>query len=39
MQFPITPAKALKLFMNFMTDHEKGEILDYKQVYYLGLGA
>ena len=37
--FPITPAKALKLFMNQLTDYEKGEILDYKQIYYLGIGA
>ncbi len=25
--------------MNHLTDHEKGEILDYKLVYYLGLGS
>ena len=37
--FPITPAKALKLFINQLTDYEKGEILDYKQVFYLGIGA
>jgi len=28
--FPITAAKAIKLFMNHLTDYEKGEILDYK---------
>lgn len=39
LQFPITPAKALKHFMNHMTDYEKGEILDYKQVHFLGVGA
>ena len=37
--FPITAAKAIKLFMNHLTDYEKGEILDYKQVYYIGVGA
>lgn len=37
--FPITPARALKLYIHHMTDYEKGEILDYKQVYYLGIGA
>jgi dual specificity tyrosine-phosphorylation-regulated kinase 2/3/4 len=25
--------------MMHLTDYEKGEILDYKQVYYLGVGA
>jgi dual specificity tyrosine-phosphorylation-regulated kinase 2/3/4 len=35
--FPMTPAKALKHFMAFLTDYEKGEILDYKQVYFLGI--
>lgn len=35
----MTPARALKLFMHRMTDFEKGEILDYKQVYFLGLEA
>jgi dual specificity tyrosine-phosphorylation-regulated kinase 2/3/4 len=37
--YPITPAKALKLVINHLTDYEKGEILDYKQVYFLGIGA
>lgn len=38
-QYPLTPAKALKLFMQYLTDYEKGEILDYKQIYFLGLNA
>lgn len=25
--------------MNYLTDFEKGEILDYRQVYFLGLEA
>jgi hypothetical protein len=25
--------------MNQLTDYEKGEILDYKQIYFLGIGA
>lgn len=37
--FPINPPKALKFFMNNLTDFEKGEILDYKQIYFLGLNA
>lgn len=35
----MTTAKALKLFMSTLTDYEKGEILDYKQVYFLGTKA
>ena len=37
--FPINPPKALKFFMNYLTDYEKGEILDYKYVYFIGLQA
>lgn len=33
------PGKALKLFLNQLTDYEKGEILDYQEVYFLGLQA
>jgi dual specificity tyrosine-phosphorylation-regulated kinase 2/3/4 len=29
----------LKLFLNNLTDYEKGEILEYKEVYFLGLNA
>jgi len=25
--------------MSHLTDHEKGEILDYKQIYFLGIEA
>ena len=35
----MTPARALKLFISNLTDYEKGEILDYKQVYFLGIGS
>jgi hypothetical protein len=38
-KYPITPARALKLFMSHLTDYEKGEILDYKHIFYLGMGA
>lgn len=31
------PGKALKLFLNQLTDYEKGEILDYQEIYFLGL--
>lgn len=33
------PGKALKLFLDRLSDFEKGEILDYKSVYFLGLEA
>jgi len=36
-EFPLGPGKALKLFMGKMSDYEKGEILDYRKVYFLGL--
>ena len=35
----MTAGKALKHFGNDLTDYEKGEIIDYKQVYYLGKSA
>lgn len=35
-KFPMTAAQALKHFMKEMNDHETGEILDYKTIYYLG---
>ena len=33
------PGKALKLFLNQLTDYEKGEILDYQEIYFVGLQA
>lgn len=37
-KFPMSAAQALKHYMNEMNDHESAEILDYKTIYYLGLG-
>lgn len=31
------PGKALKLFMNQLSNYERGEILDYQDIYFLGL--
>lgn len=31
------PDRALKLFMNQLSDFERGEILDYPEIYFLGL--
>ena len=30
------PGKAIKQFMDVLTDYEKGEILDFKEVYFVG---
>ena len=38
-KYPITPSTALQLFSNGLTPFEQGEILNYTQIYYLGLGA
>jgi hypothetical protein len=38
-EFPLGAGKALKLFMSKISDFEKGEILDYRKVYFLGLEA
>jgi dual specificity tyrosine-phosphorylation-regulated kinase 2/3/4 len=37
--YPLKPGQALRNFMPKLSDYEKGEILDYKQIFYLGLGA
>jgi hypothetical protein len=33
---PMTAGKALKFHLNDMSDYEKGEVLDYKEIYFLG---
>lgn len=38
-EYPLQPGKALKLFMNKLSDYEKSEILDYKSIYFLGIGS
>lgn len=37
--FPMAPERALKLFPNQLTNHEKEEILGYETVYYIGHNA
>ncbi len=37
--FPLTAAGAIKNFRHLLTDYELGEILEHKQVYYLGKSA
>lgn len=34
--FPLTPAQALKEYASKLSDFEKGEILDYKEIYFIG---
>ncbi|KAJ8007062.1 hypothetical protein DPEC_G00113670 [Dallia pectoralis] len=36
---PMSPAEVLKLFKYRLTEHEQEEILDYSEVWYLGLDA
>jgi len=37
--FPLTAAQVLKLFGSELSDFEKGEILDYSTIYYMGNGV
>ena len=36
---PLTAGKALKTHMDKLTDFEKGEILDYKEIFFIGVEA
>jgi dual specificity tyrosine-phosphorylation-regulated kinase 2/3/4 len=38
-EYPLQPGKALKLFSNKLTEYEKSEILEYKHIYFLGMGS
>ncbi len=38
-KFPITTAQALRIFSERLNDFEKGEILDYQEIYYMGKGT
>lgn len=38
-KFPMAPGKALKNFLNQLSDYEKGEILEYNEVHFLGIDA
>jgi hypothetical protein len=33
---PTSPQNILKYYINELTDYEKGEILDYEMIYFLG---
>ena len=35
-KLPTTPQKILKYYINELTDYEKGEVLDYEMIYFLG---
>jgi serine/threonine protein kinase len=39
LKYPITAGKTLKLFSDKLSDYEKNEILDYKNIYFLGKDA
>lgn len=38
---PLTPAQTLSRYagVNLLTEYEKGEVLDYKEIFYIGAGA
>lgn len=38
-EYPLQPGKAIKLFIDKLTDYEKVEVLDYKSIYYVGVDA
>lgn len=38
-RFPITSSQALQRFMGYLTPYEHSEILEYSQVYFLGLNS
>ena len=38
-QYPLTAAQALKRYITSLTEYEQAEILEYKQIYFLGLGS
>ena len=37
--YPLKPGKAINMFKNVLSDYEKGEILNYREIYYLGENA
>lgn len=39
LELPITAATALQLFLPHLSLYEQGEILEYKEIYFLGLGV
>ena len=39
LHYPLTPGQALKRFIGQLTEYEQAEILEYKEIYFLGLNA
>jgi dual specificity tyrosine-phosphorylation-regulated kinase 2/3/4 len=37
--YPLKPGKAIQMFKNVLTEYEKGEILNYREIYWVGEGA
>jgi dual specificity tyrosine-phosphorylation-regulated kinase 2/3/4 len=37
--YPLTPAKVLKLKMHHLTQYERTEILDFPEIFYIGEGV
>ena len=38
-QYPLTAGETLRRFMGQMSEYEQAEVLEYKQIYFLGLNA
>lgn len=38
-QYPLTPGQALRQYLPQLTEYEQAEILEFKQIFYLGLSA
>jgi dual specificity tyrosine-phosphorylation-regulated kinase 2/3/4 len=38
-QLPLKPALVFKQFLNFITKYEQAEILDYSEIYYIGMNS
>ena len=34
--YPFKPGKAMAIFKNILTEFEKGEILNYREIYWVG---
>lgn len=37
--YPLKPGKAIQMFKSVLTEYERGEILNYREIYWVGEGA
>lgn len=38
-KFPLSPSEAFKIFQPFLSPYEQSEIFEFREIYYIGLGA